>query len=477
MSSNATQFLETFFKKLKAADFKTDRVLGVFYASYLKQLELDKKDNIEPPMLFQFFTEYIIRNKTIPEGEYNVEIKKIYANIMDQMLNPTEVDDDDNPRLRHIEKKEETINKTTPHITETKIKYKLNKLHAMNVISEFIKMSFIVTDDTPDIESHQEDVDFRDNSTVNIAEEIIAEFGSLPIAVKDVDFERRNEIIEIWHSCENNCMKFILKDALADVLKKVHIINCNTLNINTSVIHTHIDDALEDENLPSEELKSLYTRTSYKTIVSIVKNNVLSESTNKSRQKIKNLLVVAEHQFNTGGNTEQGYESNITPLYLSSSYNLSLNRASYIYPLEPNIAIYSPSVLVFKDHTKKKYPMLGPTNGCSVSVLTSAPVFRPALNVSIDKYAFDPKLLLPNTRYIDESTVEKQLTGIFNIALFFNYHTVIIDDRGPLYSFSPIHHTAQIMNRVINKYKGLFAEIIVCVPNDKLYNIYLQYIK
>jgi hypothetical protein len=197
---------------------------------------------------------------------------------------------------------------------------------------------------------------------------------------------------------------------------------------------------------------------------------------NRSRQKIKNLMVVSENQFNTGGNTEQGFESNITPVYLSSSYCLSLNRASYVYPLTNNIVIYSPSVLVFKDHTKTNYPILGPTSGCSISVLTSAPMFRPKLNVAIDKYMFDQKLFLTTTRYVNYLLVEQQLVNIFNMALFFNYSIVIIDDRGPLYSYSPIHHTAQIMATVINRYKSKFAEIIVCVSDDKIYPIYAQYI-
>lgn len=468
MTASADKFLETFFSKLLPTDFKSDRVLDAFYTAYNHQLTL------EPIGLFQFFTSYITRNKQIDDANYKSEVKKIYASIMHEMLNPVDIVDDDNPRLRLTEVKEDSVSPMRHINTSSKIKYKLSKLHALSVICEYIKMSFIVTNDTPDIETRQEDVDFRNNTTIGIAEEIIAEKGSLPVAIKDVDFERRNAIIEIWHSCENKCVKFIEKDALAEILKKVYIFDCSELTTQSKQLSTYADDT--DDNLPSELLNSLCTNQQYKTIVSVLRSNVLTESMNRSRQKIKNLMVVSENQFNTGGNTEQGFESNITPIYLSSSYCLSLNRASYVYPLNNNIVIYSPSVLVFKDHTKKNYPILGPTAGCSISVLTSAPMFRPKLNVSIDKYEFDQKLFLPTSKYINSQLVEQQLINIFNMALFFNYSIVIIDDRGPLYSYSPIHHTAQIMASVINRYKSRFAEIIVCVPDDKLYSIYTQYI-
>ena len=468
MTANADKFLETFFSKLLPTDFKSDRVLDAFYTAYDHQVKL------EPIGLFQFFTSYVTRNKQIDDANYKTEVKKLYASIMHEMLNPVDIVDDDNPRLRLTESKEASAMPVRHVNTASKIKYKLSKIHALSVICEYIKMSFIVTNDTPDIETRQEDVDFRNNTTIGIVEEIIAEKGSLPVAVKDMDFERRNAIIEIWHACENKCVKFIEKDALAEILKKVYIFDCSELTMQSKQLSTYTDDT--DDNLPYEVLNSIYSHQQYKTVVSVVNSDVLTESMNRSRQKIKNLMVVSENQFNTGGNTEQGFESNITPVYLSSSYCLSLNRASYVYPLTNNIVIYSPSVLVFKDHTKTNYPILGPTSGCSISVLTSAPMFRPKLNVAIDKYMFDQKLFLTTTRYVNYLLVEQQLVNIFNMALFFNYSIVIIDDRGPLYSYSPIHHTAQIMATVINRYKSKFAEIIVCVSDDKIYPIYAQYI-
>ena len=483
MSNKTTsgKFLSKFFEKLTYADFKTDRVLAAFYIAYEKQVEKDTESKIDPTPLFQFFTEYLIRNKELNEKQKADEIATLYDSIKESIFNPPVVEADIDPRIaRKMEKPIDSaivVQKKTVNIIEknnTRTLFKLNKKHAMSIIAEFIKQSFIITYEDPDLDMTQEDEDFRDNSTTTITEEIIANCGSLPKPIKDVQFGRRNDLIEIWHNCENKCIKFIEADALANLLKKAYLLDsASIIPGTTKTISTITNKEMEEFGTPQETLVAVFPMQQYQTKITLVQSNSLTEAMTRAKQKIKCVLVNSGNQMVNGSNLDQGIESAEMYLYYSSSYNLSLNRVVHGYPLENTHIVYSPNVLVFKNHQLPKYPMLSSVDGQKISVLNSAPKFRPETNLlNQDKYNLDQRLYLPSTQYKNPNDVSTQLNGIFTTALFFGHDTIILDERGIRDYYHPAYHLAQIMAASINSVKGKFREIVVAIDDVALFNIF-----
>jgi hypothetical protein len=539
MSSNTLcnasgKFLSKFFEKLTYVDFKSDRVLAAFYIQYKKTVENDQEKNISPPGLFQFFTEYLMRNKEIIGSKKNEETMILYDKIKETIFSPV-VDEestaDINPRISRngdntsnpvsnpvssslsnpvtnsvtsslsnpvtnsvsssvsnpVSKTTSLARIETNPIDPSKQVFKLNKRHVMGIISEFIKQSFIVTYENPENEITQEDADFHDNTTNAVTEEYLKEFGPLPQPKKDIEFGRRNDIIELWRSCENMCIKFIENDAkFANILKKSYLIDCNQLSPSgaTQSIQTVTNKDL-DEFIPQETLISNYTNTRYNTKVIVVFNDSLSEAMNRAKKKIKVLLVNSGSQMMPGGNSNQGIETQETPLYLSSSFYLCVNKLIDGYPLENNHVIYCPSVLIFKDHKQPKYPMLSPLDGQKISVLNSAPRINPQTNINKSEQSdtrntkekkFDQQLYLPGTMYCYADRTLEQLRGIFNAAQFFGHNVIILDERGVRDFLHPVFHLARLLSQVINENKGRFEEIVVSISDQYLYGVFKKHI-
>lgn len=516
----AEKFLSKFFEKLTENDFASDRVLAAFYLGYKKQLETlsDTKNATSAiPTIFQYYTEYIIRNKDLNTTEKKEEIGKLFVSIKNSIFDTqtdTEAADDVNPRLGRTSdvtptansaansaahssatlantptttntmKVKTTVHTTKPIITQSSgnIKVKLNKKHALGVLSEYIKQSFIITYEEPDVEFTQDDEDFHNAATAVITEEIIKDIGQLPQATKDVEFNNKNQLIEIWKKCENKCIKFILDDKLANVLRKTYYIDSTVVDLSKPVLRTAGNkdpDAPEElkkelnDVLPQETLNSKYRATEYPGKITVVQSEVLTEVMIRAKQNASVVMVADENQFIPGSAADQGYRSRVMALYYSSSYNLCLQNIAIVYPFVHGHLLYSPNVLVFQDHTQPSYPMLGAADGRKISVITSAPKYRPATNIpNQDKYQLDIRLYLPKTRYADSSKVKEQLDGIFRTALFFGFDTIVVGDRGIIDSWAPAYHTAELLAECIARYKNKFKEIVVAVPEKPLFEIF-----
>ena len=76
------KFLSKFFEKLTPIDLKHDKFLSAFYNCYLSSKEKDSELK-----LFQFYTEYLVRNKLIKDSLKEVEIKKIHDEIKNNICN------------------------------------------------------------------------------------------------------------------------------------------------------------------------------------------------------------------------------------------------------------------------------------------------------------------------------------------------------------------------------------------------------
>jgi hypothetical protein len=486
------KFISKFFDKLQSKDFLSDQFLLGFYKTYTKENNSNKT-----LILFDYYMEYLLRNKNYNISKKICEIDKICENIKKSIINPpSNVITDANSLPKSIQK----INVKTGVKT-----IKLNKKHTLSILSDFIKSSFIITYDNPEEVRTQHDEDFREATTANIIEEIKADKGCLPKAHKDVGFNRRNDMLDIWRHTEHHCVKFIENSNLANILKKVYFINglhivlnsnsvittlsCDDSSINangvknvllvpttTNSIPNNIDGDIID-SLPCETVPPRWSNNYHDTVVKVLQTSALSETMDKKKKKIKCVMICSGSQMIPGGSADQGIETNESVLYYSSSYNICINQLVMAYPLTSTSMVFLPNILVFKDHTKQGYPMLPPVDGEIISVITVPLTYRPETNLTNqNKYNIDDRLYSPTTKYKNPDKIVEQLRCILNTALFFGYDTVVFDDMGIEDFWLPAHHTAQLMAEIIKQYNGKFKEIIISINKKHLFKIFKKYI-
>jgi hypothetical protein len=484
------KFMIKFFNKLKPKDFREDDFLKGFYKAYL-----DEKGQIETfgdITLFEFYMEYILRNTEYDINQKHVHISGLCEDIKNMMFQP-----DDNGN-----KPETTTNMSNVH------KVKINREKALLVLSDFIKQSCIITNENPEDTFTKYDEEFRVATTANIIDEIKKEGILIPKAKKDVNFGRRNLMHNIWLDTEHKCKKFIDNDTLAAVLKKVYYLNGEEINLSTyrittlpcqdaSKIHSDIAptlmkitgqpkrEAREDvktgdieSEIPIEVITTKRSGNSYRTDINLIHGSALSETLKRNKQKLPTAYICSGSQMVPGGCADQGIETNESLVYLSTSYNLCIDQAEMAFPLSCAHILVMPNILVFKDHTNDKFPMLPPNEGQKISIIMSPGIYRPDTNlVNSYQHGVDDRLYYPNAKYKNQSPIIKKYRAMLNTALFYGYDTVVLDDQGVKDFWLPAHHTASLLVQVINEFSGKFKEVIVAVNDEEIYNVYKNYIR
>jgi hypothetical protein len=554
MQAASARIIITFFNKLKPIDFQKDAFLRGFYNAYLT--ERDGTSAIPPDLksgkpevpayegnpkltVFEYYMEYIMRNKEYKVTDNQKEIYQLCDDIKQAIFTT------DCHKCRRCQKclqyercsqckKDErcsrclvcskcndctlcnaNITPKAPIITTrgNKKSVSLDKDFAIQILSEFINLSSIVVDETPDNDQTQYDDDFRNATTATIISELQESGQIIPAAKKDVGFNHRNEMLEIWHDTEQKCIEFINNDALANVLKKVYFINgLDAKNRSLTTLECKDVSAIESGSsskllvvpghrrnmpvaaklkyaddealvvfrgtfLPIETLSHRASRAKYRTVVNVLNASPLSETMIRNKRNIPTAYVCTGSQIIPGGNADQGIKTNESVVYYSSSYHLCLEQAKMAYPLTTSQILVMPNILVFKDHSKHKYPMLPPANGQKISIIMSPGVYRPSTNLkNQDKYMVDSRLYNPNARYSNTKQITDRFHAIFETALFFGYDTVVLDDQGIEDFWLPLHNTASILGSVIKTYNGKFKEIVVAIEKTHLYTTYKKYI-
>lgn len=434
------KFFKAFFAKLNEKDFNYDEDLKHFYKLY-------KSNYKTTDHLLDFYKHYIMRNK-----EYNeTEVSNLMDQIKDKMLNPTD-DSDDGPRFKSV-------------TTGGKVKITLDEQHALSVLSDYIKISFIRMVDNPD-ETTQQDEEFHTSVTNLIAEEIIQAVGNLPTATKDVEFGARNHMLELWKPTENHFSYLQEKmEPIFTIVKKVFFFDAATIDFNKPSIKT-IEAGEKDDPLPAVEIMpSRYRQMEFTCEIIFSQRSSLSETYNS---KDTHCMINPGSRLGPCGNSDQGSVTIETPLYYCTTYWLSINEILPAYSLADNQFAFSPKTLVFRDPSVLDYPMLDHAAITNIKVLTCPPVFRPAIT-SADLYAV-------GTRYIKPDTITEHIDNIFRTVLFLGFHSVIFSDHGVEDYHHPVHHLAEIFATVIKKYKPQFKQIIFALDKPAVYKIFRLYI-
>jgi hypothetical protein len=448
------KFIKKFFDKICVEDFKNDKFLLAFYNCYVTSHQKDP--NLT---LFNFYTEYLIRNKNVKENLKDQEINKIYDEIKNTILNSTE----------QSTKSNSIDQNTKSNSTSTKIK--ISKKNVLTVLSDFIKQSFIIIYDNPNEFINEDDENFKNIATDNIIEEIKRSIGSIPIGKKDPAFGRRNDMLVIWQDTENKCNKFLQMGNTANILKKIFFLS-EIDNLNKKYISTiEIKDSKE-VIFPSENIMSKYEGTIYNTKISVINTNPLTTILDKIKTTSNIALVINGSKMIPGGGADQGFDTNETPIYYSSTYNLCLNQINYAYPLGKNQMFICPNVLVFKDHNNN-YNLLLASNSQRITVINSPSLYKPKTTIiDQEQYEFDMRLYSTEVKYQNTQVQIDKLNTLFNNALVFGYTTLVIDDGGIENFWLPAMHTILLINQVLNDFKGKFKEIIFCIENPILFKMY-----
>lgn len=504
------KFLSKFFSKLEAYDFKSDRFLSGFYLAFLKENEKnDKEYGKNQILLFDFYMEYILKNKSIPPNGKEIEHKRICDEIKCAILTPfepeknTDVPKHDEFKIivkevivdgKKIKKKfkvkvkkidkDNKDDKDNIPILKQREKYdlekekqsnkviKLNKKHALNILSDFIKQSFIIINEDPEEVTTQEDENFHIKSTDNLIQELKEILGNLPPAKKNEEFNRKNFLLDVWNNTEIKCKKFLEIDKLGKILEKIWIIDGHKLKNDVKSVST--ESILDDQKavlLPSENILSRAKNVEYTTRFRVINENALSHIIELGQPKTTALVLAGSRLLPDSG-AESGIETNVSPVYYSSTYSICINKLLPVYPLENHHIVFTPNVLVFKDHTKENYDVIPPDKSQKIAIFTYTPAYTPKTTIIIDGYEMDDRLYALNTQYKYPHKVVEQITYLLNTALFFGYDTLVLDDGGIEDFLLPAYHTSLLFRQVLEKYRGKFKEIIFAICNLRTYQIY-----
>jgi hypothetical protein len=425
------KFLIKFFEKLTPADFKKDKFLSAFYQTY------------KTGSLFDAYISYITRNKVYPDNSRVYMTAKLYDTIKDQIIA-------DSP-------------------TETKIK----KRRALSILSDHIKQSYIQESALSD-EDNQE---FHDASAKNILDEI-REDGRLNYA-PDAGLARRETLREIYRETARCCAS-LPNGELVDKLTTVYFINFARMS--GEVLHTvpvkkecvSLRTKTLDVVLPGETIVRPVgaDRSFAQTTIRLSSGPPLQQTANYSLTH-KTIYICAGSSMICGGNADQGLDVLEGPLCLSTTYTMAIERVSSVFPLMPEHAFVCPTVLLFRDEAYNILPVDG---WRKISVMNAPLVYRAKTNiVNQSMICMDDRLYDPASKLIDPAAVKKSICSSIELAIFFNYTTVIFDDCAVVDNWLPAHDIARILRDAIQLYDGRIENVIVCAPASRVFNVFSQY--
>lgn len=522
--SKVENFLKKCFEKLSVEDFKSDPLLIAFMQSYNAYLDLTSKERVEEikkhpekraeilnlpfTSLFDFYFEYLLKNVSSSPEQRQKDIKSIQNSIVITVLSPIqETVEGDIDNLDNLKRASRDTNQESKTIALTKELinaiennahkeqqptelqtdrtaealellsckvYKFDKSFLMKVLSECIANTLTNADtEAPDI-VEPIDQDALKRLEIGIMTKLIMEDGIvIPEAKHDPDFNRKNAIIDLWIDCEKRLNELRI-NTNTDTLTNAYFLDTNRLQQPSANIYQIATCELED--IKSTTLISKPAYQSERSFVQVLNTGQLDAYLKFIQTNKQVIYVASEMQFNLGGNTEQGFETPITQLYLSSTLHLAINKFAAAYPLEYNMLFYVPFAIYIRDHLNG-YVKLVDKKCEPIKIIVSAPTFRPRVNVpNIETSTYDERLLMTTTEYKKPEVALQRIIGIFKTAIFFGHKNIIFDDFGVVINRAPIHHTAKILGIAINKYKAHFDNIIVAVKNPEIYKIFKKYI-
>lgn len=498
---NPKKFLNKFFDTLKPEDFtnvyhehdnpngKATVVLKNFYDTYLT--ERTKYESHKLP-LFEFYLEYLTRSMEADPDIKEARKLSICEEIVDRIFSPD----------KYLMSSSKLIDDNVPQDTtnpasirdstkSTNGKIVVNKKICLKILSNMLENAVITLFEEPDRDDESSSImeQFKESRLDAIKKDIEKDVKQgLRVTgyiegPKDAGFQKIENSLLIWKDTADKCIRFLNQNSKFSMWLDTLVIDARQINLfSNDSIQTVDNDGRDDQQsqflkvLPVRTLRPMWSKNRYQMVVHLKNEDYLTNAIDLAHKKEDFMLVLSGNRMIPGGGSDQGIVTNETPLYYASSYHMSINNASSLYPLSNEHLIYTPSVFVFKDHNDG-YKILKPHQGARISVLTAPSPYRPDTNIpDITRYEMDARLWDVSTQYKYPSKLEQQTRDIFNTCLFFGKDTIIISDRGIEDFWLPVYHTAEIMVKVLNEYHDRLKAVYICVTNPKIYKIFSKLI-
>lgn len=452
---SSEKILIKIFNSITEDDFKKDKFLEEVYKCWKKESK-----NSNNSTLFEFYIEFLIRNKTYNHNEKIEELNKLYKEIVNAIINNDEV------TVSFVKNNKIADNPIALKQPTDKKKIILDKEQSIKILSDFVQQSSIITEIEPDIE--EENIKVTDiineitqgTKYVDIhGNEINEEVRIIPKPNPDKIFNRRSNIMNIWRDTETKCQELNRVEAMSNLINKIYFIDTSYINRNLNYINTI---TMPELDLAEETIKAMYTSCVYDTNVKLLNTSPLAETINKVKDRIKSIYILSGSQMVLGSNADQGIETNESDIYLTSTYSSAIDKILHAFPLQLNQVVICPKVLVFKN---LEYKLLPASQWEKIIVMNSPYKFRPKLDDNGDFYNDS-----------DKFQFKKCLNDAIELALFFGYDNIIIDDRGIQDNELPIKTCINIIKDVIEDFHGRIKEIIICIKDTNIYNLFKKYL-
>jgi hypothetical protein len=488
------QFIKALFTKLKPKDFNHTPFLKSFYSAAVKE----KVD------LYSKYLEYLSRNKT-SDRSHDTYLK----NLMDEI----------HKNILDGQQGEKAF----------------SKMRALDVLSEALEASSVTVDADPYQQNYNlyvEEFDDHTHMTLlkGVADDVQQDQRVIPVSRPDAEFAARSERLKLYsmnridlnemkplinddhhntsntnittinittagHAQQNATQQTTQQNAVDvhhqaerhaekklkfGILSKMYLVNSlefadmwtkapkQRLNtIETVTIYT--DDQKPKVILPAQKFAADYGPAA-KTTFTISSVAALDEAAALVLKKKRVLYICAGSADVCGGSADQGNICQESALYYRTTYPLAIETALYAYPLKAGICAICPNVLIIKDHEYKpnmhaKYQR--------VAVMMAPAPFRPKTNLPPnDTREMDERLFAADTVYA-AGTVH-HLSHYIEVALFFGYTNIILDDRGCRDNWLPVRATAAMINETVKRFNNRLETITLCVPDDRIREIMKQ---
>lgn len=467
----AEKFLAHLFKSLKENDFKHSKWLQSFYAQY----KLEARSQRDKCMsLFEFYMEFITRSKQFDDPRNTVDQVRLCETIRDRIIGPEAN-------------------------TTKAVQYK--RRHALDILSEFIEQSFVEVEQEEEItESVREQ---REELTNIIAAELHQLGIKLPVAMPDAINQQISRRLNIWNEINARCNEIYeratqsseVSDRYSKLLQILQRVYLFTLTDIASASHIY-SETIEQENvhvLDNESFKCTslllpcerFERRTASVAPLDPAQSVSSTSTsttvkyyNYSPMRLlreisasKPLYICSGSHWTPGGNANQGFDSAESKLYLTSTYNIAIERACAAYPLKPFQVCYTPRIMVLSN---ENYMQMEPNDWYTVAVLMAPTTYMPATNLpqqeKTDVRMYDQRIFSKKAAMIDTTELEAQLTRYMAFAQFMDFSQVVIDDLSVTINTIPVYDAASVLRRVCEAATSLTVH--VCCENAATYEIF-----
>jgi len=372
--------LRTVFESLNLDDFKKDAFMENFYNLHKKN-----KNN-----LFDNYINYITRNLENNEIMRNKNIENTKEKIWKDIIKLSEDND------------KKTI--------------KITKSNIIVVLSDYIKHSFIISED-PSKEQDDNTVleEMHNINTTFIAKEISTNYGNEKLKSKpDTDYKQKIDIVNLIKETKNKCKKFKQsKPEPAKIIEKCFYIDCSTItsispNYNFSNINLDFklcsdsEEVIIDRNFKNNfnKIKEDLNPNKFK----VVHNNALNQSIMNKKNNKKSLYICSGNQIVYGGNANRGEKTTETKLMLMSTYTLSMDTCND-YPLSNYKLLFLQNVVIFKNNQLED---LETEKWVSIPILISPTVILPQTNIND-----------PSNDHMDRRLFNNNIFYISNTSLYY----------------------------------------------------------